>query len=88
MIVNRFYMHKNCLDVCFAVVRMFPDQPHPNKPIRAYLVEGMWYNLGYSGRPWPCSDMEQIFIEQGRLGEWTDVTPNLHLVRSMPGVPK
>lgn len=77
--LDHYYMHKNALDTCIQVTRVFED--------RIYI---RWWALGYVGRPW-ILDMEEYVIYLKNLrphDSWIELTlDDLSTPRNMPGHP-
>lgn len=69
MIPGRYFMHENAMDVCFYVLEVRPNGQSL----------GMWYNLGYTGNPWPID--EAGIFEAWINGNWRDVTEKINQPR-------
>lgn len=67
MQIGQFYKHPKFKDVCVQVIDDLPDG--------RYLVE--WWNLGYTGNPWPMGVTDYIYIN----GNWENITNKMKDVR-------
>lgn len=81
MIKGRFYMHKNCMDVCVRVVGNVYEGTTKLK------FKGEWWNLGYAGEPFPILPSSRVAIFKSTLPEWIDITAKINNVRAQPGLP-
>jgi hypothetical protein len=59
---GKFYMHEKAMDACVLV-----QSVHDNGTC---TVE--WYNLGYTGNPWPIMDEQQTIYMHPDV--WHDIT--------------
>ncbi len=80
--LDRYYMHKDCKDVCIYI----EDYDEYNAPKNVFTVE--WWNLGYTGAPWPISSQEKMTVLDQDIPNWIDVTEIMFNKRNESGLPK
>lgn len=78
MRAGRVYMHPNCQDVCMQIVKADDTQ------IGLLMVEVLWLNLGYTGKPW-IVDSGEYYLSNAN--EWRDITSLMFNPRTQPGLP-
>jgi hypothetical protein len=61
-------MHRNAMDLAFKLYFRSLD-----KDGRTMCI-GKWLNLGYSNKPYFCTDMETIYINQEDLENWRELS--------------
>lgn len=77
-----FYMHKNAMDCCIQVGSVRHRDPSQ------LVVAFRFFNLGYSGKPWPLSGyLVQEFDSSDFLMNWVNISDKVNLKRTKPGVP-
>ncbi len=79
MRLNRFYMHKNAMDVCIQVRKSYQVTPD------RFIVQAAWTNLGYAGRPYSLGITHRIDIANPQ--DWVDITFDITKVRTKSGLP-
>jgi hypothetical protein len=80
MIPNRFYMHKNCLDVFIEPI--FIDEIFEKQGI----IGAVWHNLGYIGQPWLLNDETEL-VHIKNAADWIDITDKVYNKRTASGLP-
>lgn len=78
-----FIMHEKSMDVAFKIDRR-QYQDYKRKKLR-----GTWWNLGYTGNPWPAIHLQQtITILTEDWPKWKVLHPGQEYVaRTKPGRP-
>ena len=71
------------MDVAFMVNKLRRFKPGH------YHLKGQWINLGYTGNPWPASDIETIVVPIDVYeNDWVDISGKIGVVRTKPGLPE
>lgn len=79
---NKYYMHKDAMDVCFKIVSMY-------KGSMEYKLKGYWVNLGYCGTPYiiePKTCWIKVAVDDFK--NWYDITDQIYSPRKKPGLPQ
>lgn len=76
----KLYMHRNAMDLCIQVLKI------QYRDSRRIKLKVRWWNLGYTGNPWPL-EMERIEIKTSDWLNWRPLsfedfnTPRAHVGR-------
>lgn len=68
MKIGAYFKHEKHMDVCVRVLKAAPDE--------GWWVE--WYNLGYTGNPWPLGQKDIVYLN----GNWEDISNKIHIPRA------
>lgn len=76
-------MHEKAMDVCFKVKGFKLNDDGSKRFI------GHWWNLGYTGNPWPCEYTTRLFtVEAQDLSKWKLLHPGQeYILRTKSGRP-
>lgn len=78
-----FIMHERSMDVAFKIKGTKYNEDGSKRFI------GHWWNLGYTGNPWPCEyTTRMVTIEKNNWLEWKLLHPGQeYITRTKPGKP-
>jgi hypothetical protein len=82
--VGQFYMHKAAMDLCIEVIALIGGEFEDTQAVRA-----VFWNLGYSGKPWRVSTQDAVQYFKMYLPDWVHLDYDLLVTtRHVSGPPK
>ena len=75
--MKTYIMHENSMDVCIKI-----DGAYYTSEGDARVI-GEWYNLGYTGNPWPCEISKRLIkINKQDINKWKKIDPFVKRTKS------